>query len=98
MRPHIRRRLDHMPDDGVNLQATRRIDGGYLDDAGTPEPKKKIEMHGGATCEYAYGPAQGLPPTGVGTFTQALYDEAKRQGWVVISMKGDWRRIVAFEP
>jgi phosphoglycolate phosphatase-like HAD superfamily hydrolase len=27
--------------------------------------------------EYAYGPAQGLPNTRVGTFTQALYDEAK---------------------
>ena len=31
--------------------------------------------------EYAYGPAQGLPNTRVGTFTQALYDEAtKRAG------------------
>jgi hypothetical protein len=27
--------------------------------------------------EYAYGPATGLPDTKVGTFTQALYDEAK---------------------
>ena len=33
----------------------------------------------------------------MGTFTQALYDEAKSKGWVVISMKNDWRRVFAFE-
>ena len=33
----------------------------------------------------------------VGTFTQALYDEATRNGWTVISMKNDWKRIFAFE-
>ena len=33
----------------------------------------------------------------VGTFTQALYDEAKQKGWNVISMKSDWKRIFAFE-
>ena len=27
---------------------------------------------------------------------QALYDEAKKQGWVVVSMKDDWKRIFAF--
>ena len=31
------------------------------------------------------------------SFTQALYDEAKKQGWTVISMKNDWNRIFAFE-
>jgi hypothetical protein len=30
-----------------------------------------------ATREWAYGSAQGLPDSKVGTFTQALYDEAK---------------------
>ncbi len=34
--------------------------------------------------------------TKVGTFTQALYDEAKKNGWVVISMKKDWKKIFAF--
>ena len=33
-----------------------------------------------------------------GTFTQALLDEAKQRGWLVISMKDDWKRIFAFEP
>jgi phosphoglycolate phosphatase-like HAD superfamily hydrolase len=57
-----------------------------------------IVLHDDATREYAYGPAQGLPDTKVGTFTQALYDEAKKDGWVVISMKDDWKRIFSFEP
>jgi phosphoglycolate phosphatase-like HAD superfamily hydrolase len=55
-------------------------------------------LHDDATREYAYGPAQGLPDTKVGTFTQALYDEAKKDGWVVVSMKNDWKRIFAFKP
>ena len=55
-------------------------------------------LHDDATREYAYGPAQGLPATRVGTFTQALYDEAKKSGWTVISMKSDWKRVFAFEP
>lgn len=57
-----------------------------------------LVLHDDAKREYAYGPAQGLPETKVGTFTQALYDEAKKQGWVIISMKDDWKRIFEFEP
>ena len=55
-------------------------------------------LHDDAKREYAYGPAQGLPATKVGTFTQKLYDEATKNGWTVISMKRDWKRIFAFEP
>jgi hypothetical protein len=40
-----------------------------------------ILLHDDAKREYAYGPAQGLPDTKVGTFTQALYDQAQKQGW-----------------
>ena len=54
-------------------------------------------LHDDAEREYAYGPAQGLPDTGVGTFSQAMYDMAEKQGWIIISMKKDWRRIFAFE-
>ena len=36
-------------------------------------------------------------PDFAGTFTQELYDEAKKQGWIVISMKTDWNRIFAFK-
>jgi phosphoglycolate phosphatase-like HAD superfamily hydrolase len=54
-------------------------------------------LHDDAKREYAYGPAQGLPNTRVGTFTQALYDEAKKKGWTVISMKNDWKTIFSFD-
>ena len=56
-----------------------------------------ILLHDDAKREYAYGPAKGLPNSKVGTFTQSLYDEAMRQGWIVISMKDDWKRVFAFE-
>jgi hypothetical protein len=56
-----------------------------------------LVLHDDAKREYAYGPAQGLPDTRVGTFTQALYDEAKKKSWAVISMKNDWKRIFGFE-
>ncbi len=56
-----------------------------------------LVLHDDAKREYAYGPAQGLPDTKVGIFTEALNDEAKKDGWIVISMKNDWKRIFAFE-
>jgi len=56
-----------------------------------------LVMHDDAKREYAYGPAQGLPASKVGTFTQALYDEARKKGWTVVSMKNDWKKIFAFE-
>jgi phosphoglycolate phosphatase-like HAD superfamily hydrolase len=65
--------------------------------AGTGARVKMLVLHDDAVREYAYGPAAGLPDSKVGTFTQALYDEAKKDGWTVISMKNDWRRIFAFE-
>jgi phosphoglycolate phosphatase-like HAD superfamily hydrolase len=65
--------------------------------AGTGARLKMLVLHDDAKREYAYGPATGLPDSKVGTFTQALYDEAKTKGWTVISMKNDWKRIFAFE-
>jgi phosphoglycolate phosphatase-like HAD superfamily hydrolase len=57
-----------------------------------------LVLHDDAEREYAYGPAQGLPASRVGTFTQALYDEAGKKKWIVISMKKDWKRVFAFDP
>jgi len=57
-----------------------------------------LVLHDDAEREYAYGPARGLPDTKIGTFPPALYDQANKDGWVVISMKDDWKRIFAFEP
>ena len=54
-------------------------------------------LHDDSVREYAYGPALGLPESKVGSFTQALYDEALERGWTVVSMKNDWKRVFAFE-
>jgi len=56
-----------------------------------------LVLHDDAQREYAYGPVQGPPETKVGTFTQALYDEARKDGWTVISMKNEWKRIFSFD-
>ena len=56
-----------------------------------------LVLHDDANREYAYGPANGLPATKVGTFPEALYSQAQKQGWMVISMKSDWKRVFSFE-
>ena len=71
------------------LEYTRAGDGPRL---------AMLVLHDDATREYAYGPARGLADSKVGTFTQALSDEAQKKNWVVISMKSDWKRIFTFEP
>jgi hypothetical protein len=71
------------------LEYTKAGDGARL---------SMLVLHDDAKREYAYGPAKGLPDTKVGAFTPALYDQAMKQGWVVISMKGDWKKVFAFEP
>ncbi len=48
--------------------------------------------HDDARREYAYG-----PDSKVGTFPAELMDEARQRGWLVVSMKNDWKRIFAFE-
>lgn len=54
-----------------------------------------LVLHDDAAREFAYGPATGLPNVKLGAFTQALYDHAKQNGWVVVSMKNDWKRTFA---
>jgi hypothetical protein len=56
-----------------------------------------LVLHDDGEREYAYGPAQGLPETKIGRFPPELYDEATKDGWFIVSMKNDWRRIFAFE-
>ena len=85
-RPHAA--FGNSTGDRQMLEYTKAGDGARL---------SMLVLHDDAKREYAYGPAQGLPDTKVGTFTQALYDEAKKDGWFVISMKNDWKRIFAFE-
>ena len=54
-----------------------------------------LVYHTDATREYAYGPAGGLPDSKVGTFSQALMDEATTKGWTIANMKNDWKTIFA---
>jgi phosphoserine phosphatase len=92
--------------EGIHLMIGRRPyaafgnstgDGQMLEwtGAGAGARLKMLLLHDDAAREYAYGPAMGLPDSKVGTFTQALYDEARKKGWTVISMKNDWNEIFA---
>ena len=48
--------------------------------------------HDDARREWAYG-----PESKIGTFSDALMAEANQQGWTVVSMKNDWKKVFAFE-
>ncbi len=52
-----------------------------------------LVLHDDAVREYAYGPALGLPDTKVGRFPEDYYDTAIKKGWIVISMKKDWKSV-----
>lgn len=56
-----------------------------------------LVLHDDPEREYSDGPEAGQVDTKFGAFTQALYDEATSKGWVVASMKRDWKRIFAFD-
>ena len=94
--------------EGIHLQIGRRPHAAFGNSSGDRQMLEytgagdgarlmMLVLHDDAQREYAYGPAQGLPDTKVGTFPPALYDQAKKSGWTVISMKNDWKRIFAFE-
>lgn len=46
--------------------------------------------HDDAKREWAYG-----AESKIGTFSDSLVEEARTNGWNVVSMKGDWRKIFA---
>jgi phosphoserine phosphatase len=52
-----------------------------------------LVLHDDAAREFAYGPAQGLPDVQLGAFKQDLYDQAKKEGWTVVSMKDNWKQV-----
>jgi len=94
--------------EGIHLMIGRRPHAAFGNTAGDQQMLEytgagdgarlmMLVLHDDAKREYAYGPATGLPDTKVGTFSQALYDEAKKKGWTVISMKNDWKKVFAFE-
>jgi hypothetical protein len=93
---------------GINLFIGKRPYAAFGNSTGDREMLEWTQAGGGKRLmmlvyhdddkrEYAYGPAGGLPDTHVGTFSQALMNEAKKKGWIVISMKNDWKRVFKFE-
>jgi len=51
-----------------------------------------LVYHDDAVREFAYG-----ADSKIGTFSDVLLAEAKKNGWTVISMKNDWKRIFPWE-
>ena len=43
-------------------------------------------------------PAVGACESKIGTFSDSLMAEAKKDSWTIIGMKNDWKKIFAFEP
>ena len=63
---------------------------------GEGAPLEMLVLHDDASASMPTARRAVARPK-VGTFSQALDDEAKKKGWTVISMKNDWKRIFAFE-
>jgi len=94
--------------EGIHLMIGRRPRAAFGNSAGDKEMLEytkagdgarlaMLVLHDDATREYAYGPAKGLRASKIGTFPQSLFDQAGKQGWVVISMKNDWKQVFSFE-
>jgi phosphoglycolate phosphatase-like HAD superfamily hydrolase len=52
-----------------------------------------LVLHDDAEREYAYGPAKGLPDVKLGAFTPALFQQAMKNRWTVVSMREDWKQV-----
>jgi phosphoglycolate phosphatase-like HAD superfamily hydrolase len=89
--------------EGINLMIGRRpyaAAGNSIGDqqmleytqAGQAPRFMMLVHHDDPIREYEYG-----PNSKVGTFSDALAAEAKERGWMVVSMKNDWKRVFSFE-
>ena len=85
--------------EGINMFIGRRPQGAVgnstgdrqmLEYTGAGDGAKLMMLvhHDDAKREYAYG-----AESKIGTFSNALMAEAKKKGWIVISMKEDWKTI-----
>jgi haloacid dehalogenase-like hydrolase len=92
---------------GINLHIGRRPIAAFGNSDGDREMLEYTQggsgarlmllvLHDDSAREFAYGPAQGLPDVQLGAFTQALHDQARNDGWFVVSMKDDWKTVFAF--
>jgi phosphoglycolate phosphatase-like HAD superfamily hydrolase len=89
--------------EGINLFIGRRPVAAFGNSTGDQQmleytqggPGDRLMMlvhHDDGKREYAYG-----PESKVGTFSDALMAEARKRGWVVISMKNDWEKIFSWQ-
>lgn len=89
--------------EGINLVIGKRPIAAFGNSTGDQQMlewtqgnnKKNLELlvhHDDAVREFAYG-----PNSKVGTFSDALMIEANKQGWIVVSMKNDWKVIFPWE-
>jgi phosphoglycolate phosphatase-like HAD superfamily hydrolase len=85
--------------EGINMVIGRRPYGAFGNSTGDQQMLEytgagrgarlmMLVHHDDGEREYAYG-----PDSKIGTFSDALMDEAKNKGWIVISMKNDWKTI-----
>ncbi len=88
---------------GIHLMIGRRPVATFGNSAGDQQMLEYTQAGDGARLmvlvhhdddkrEYAYG-----AKSKIGTFPDSLMAEAQKRGWIVISMKNDWKRIFAFE-
>jgi hypothetical protein len=54
-------------------------------------------LHDDAGRENGLWPRAGPSRHPGGSFGQAVYEMGVKQGWIIFSMKNDWKRIFAFE-
>jgi len=68
-------------------------------DTSWPEDAPNGEGSAGSAGREAdgNGPSTDGPREPDADPTQPVYDEATKNGWFVISMKNDWKRIFAFD-
>jgi hypothetical protein len=89
--------------EGIHFMIGRKPHAAFGNSAGDEQmlewtqsgPRERLMMlvhHDDAVREYDYG-----ANSKIGTFSDALMAEARKRGWLVISMKNDWKRIFAFE-
>jgi hypothetical protein len=85
--------------EGINMVIGRRPEAAFGNSTGDQQMLEytgagngvrlmMLVHHDDARREYAYG-----AESKIGTFSDALMDEAKKKGWIVISMKDDWKTI-----
>ena len=87
-RPPAHHRIRQSPGDQQMLEYTKAGDGARL---------ALLVLHDDVDANTPTDRPTDCRDTKVGIFAQALYDEAKKDGWLIISMKNDWKRIFAFE-